>query len=113
MRHAGAWGRSEQQRDQRVAYRGVLGETSTGDTVVCPMAGAQPVHVPRQRDFWSCVPGHEPKDLSESEYVGCGAGFEEGDFEGPLAYGVVLAHELVQPPVAEQAVSVLVDVHTV
>ena len=38
---------------------------------------------------------------------------EERDLQGPLTNRVVLADELVQAAVAEQAVPVLVDVHAV
>src|SRR5215208_3831480 len=49
--------------------------------------------------------------LPECERVGMGAGLEEGDLQGPLADGVVLAHELVHAAVAKDAVAVRVDVH--
>jgi hypothetical protein len=55
---------------------------------------------------------HQPAYLTECERVRFGAGLEEGDLERPLADRVVLAHELVQAAVPEQADSVLVDVHT-
>ena len=48
--------------------------------------------------------------LPERERVCLGARLEERDLQRPLADRVVLAHELVQPAVAEQAVAVLVDV---
>jgi hypothetical protein len=49
--------------------------------------------------------------LPECERVGLGAWLKEGDFQGPLADRVVLAHELVQAALAEHAVSVFVHVH--
>jgi hypothetical protein len=49
--------------------------------------------------------------LAERECVGLGAALEEPDLQCPLADRVVLAHELVQPTLQEQAVPVLVDVH--
>src|SRR5215207_1859840 len=48
--------------------------------------------------------------LSESERVGLGAWFEEGDLERALADRVVLAHELVHAALPEHAVPLLVDV---
>jgi hypothetical protein len=51
--------------------------------------------------------------LPECERVGLGAWLEEGDLQGPLADRVVLAHELVHAALAENAVSVFVDVHAV
>jgi hypothetical protein len=51
--------------------------------------------------------------LPECERVGLCAWLEEGDLQGPLADRVVLAHELVQAALAENAVSVFVDVHAV
>ena len=54
-----------------------------------------------------------PSRLPERERVRLGAGLEERDLQRPLADRVVLAHELVQAAVLEQAVSVLVDVHAV
>jgi hypothetical protein len=51
--------------------------------------------------------------LPECERVGLGAWLEEDDLQGPLADSVVLAHELVHAALAENAVSVLVDVHAV
>ena len=51
--------------------------------------------------------------LPECERVRLGAGLEERDFQCLLADRVVLAHELVQATVAEQAVSFLVDVDAV
>ena len=51
--------------------------------------------------------------LPERERVRLGAGLEERDLQRPLADRVVLAHELVQAAVPEQAVPVLVDVHAV
>ena len=51
--------------------------------------------------------------LPESERVRFGAGVEEGDFQCPLTDRVVLAHELVEAAVVEQAAAVLVDVHAV
>jgi hypothetical protein len=51
--------------------------------------------------------------LPECERVGLRAWLEEGDLQGPLADRVVLAHELVQAALAENAVAVLVDVHAV
>src|SRR5512133_2436449 len=51
--------------------------------------------------------------LPEREDI-CGrAGLEESDLQRPLADRVVLAHELVQAAVPEQAVAVLVDIHAV
>jgi hypothetical protein len=49
--------------------------------------------------------------LAERERVRLGAGLVERDLQRPLADGVVLAHELVQPALPEQAVPGLVDVH--
>ncbi len=51
--------------------------------------------------------------LSEGEHVRLGARLEERDLQRPLADRVVLAHELVEAAVPEQAVPVLVDVHAV
>ena len=51
--------------------------------------------------------------LSECERVRLGAGFEERDFQCLLVDCVVLAHQLIQATVAEQAVSFLVDIHAV
>ena len=51
--------------------------------------------------------------LSEREDVCLGAGLEERDLQRPLTDGVVLAHELVQAAIPEQAVPVLVDVFAV
>jgi hypothetical protein len=51
--------------------------------------------------------------LSECECVGLGASLDERDLQRALADRVVLAHELVQAAVAEQSVTVLVDVHAV
>jgi hypothetical protein len=59
------------------------------------------------------VEGSLPSLLPESERVGLGAGPEERDLQRPLVNRVVLAHELVEAAVPEQAVSVLVDVHAV
>jgi hypothetical protein len=50
--------------------------------------------------------------LPAREHVRLGAGLEERDLQRPLA-DRVLAHELVQAAVPEQAVPVLVDVHAV
>ena len=50
--------------------------------------------------------------LSEGEHVRLGARLEEHDLQRPLADRVMLAHEMVQAAVPEQAVAVLVDVHT-
>ncbi len=52
-------------------------------------------------------------ELPEREHVRLGAGLEERDLQRPLADPVVLAHELIQAAVAEQAVPVVVDVHAV
>jgi hypothetical protein len=49
--------------------------------------------------------------LAEGERVGLGAGLEERDLQCPLADRVVLAYELVEPALSEQAVPVLGDVH--
>jgi hypothetical protein len=49
--------------------------------------------------------------LPECERVGLGAWLEEGDLQSPLANRVVLAYELVHAALAENAVSVFVDVH--
>ena len=49
--------------------------------------------------------------LAERERVGLGAALEERDLQCSLPDRVVLAHELVQPALPEQAVPVLVDVH--
>jgi hypothetical protein len=51
--------------------------------------------------------------LPECERVGLGAWLEEGDLQGPLADRVVLAHELVQAALVENAVAMFVDVHAV
>lgn len=51
--------------------------------------------------------------LPERECVRLGAGLEERDLQGPFTDVVVLAHEMVQAAVPEQAVAVLVDVHAV
>jgi len=51
--------------------------------------------------------------LPEREHVRLGAGLEERDLQRSFADSVVLAHDLVQASVAEQAVPVLVDVHAV
>jgi hypothetical protein len=51
--------------------------------------------------------------LPECERVGLGAWLEEGDLQRPLADRVVLAHELVHAALAENAVSMFVDVHAV
>ena len=51
--------------------------------------------------------------LPEREHVRLGAWLEERDLQRPLADRVVLAHELVQAAVPEQAVPVLIDVHAV
>ena len=53
------------------------------------------------------------RSLPERERVGLGAGLEERDLQRPLADRFALAHELVQAPLAEQAVAVLVDVDAV
>jgi hypothetical protein len=50
---------------------------------------------------------------SERERVRLGAGLREGDLERPLADGVELAHELVQPPGPENTVPFHVDVDAV
>jgi hypothetical protein len=57
--------------------------------------------------------GRVAAPLPEREHVRLGAVLEEGDLQRPLADRVVLAHELIQPAVPEQAVAVLVDVHAV
>jgi hypothetical protein len=49
--------------------------------------------------------------LAERERVGLGAALEERDLQCPLADRVVLAHELVEAAVPEQAVPSLVDVN--
>lgn len=46
----------------------------------------------------------------EGERVSLGAGLEERDLQRPLADGVVLAYELVQPTLAENTVTFRVDV---
>src|SRR5512132_2845517 len=51
--------------------------------------------------------------LAEREHVRFGARLEECDLQCPLADGVVLACELVEAAVPEQAVPVLVDIHAV
>src|SRR4051812_7536668 len=51
--------------------------------------------------------------LSERERVGLGAGLEECDLQRPLADRGVLAHQLVQAALPEQAVPVLVYIHAV
>jgi hypothetical protein len=51
--------------------------------------------------------------LSECKCIRLGASVEERDLERPLADGVVLAHELVEAAVAEDAVSVPLDVDVV
>lgn len=51
--------------------------------------------------------------LPEREYVRLGAGFEERDLQCPLADRVVLAYELVEAAVLEQAGPVVGDVHAV
>ena len=51
--------------------------------------------------------------LPERERVRLGAGLEERDLKRPLADRVVLAHELVEAAVPEQAGAVLVDVDAV
>jgi hypothetical protein len=51
--------------------------------------------------------------LPERERVRLGAWLEERDLQRPLADLVVLAHELVEAAVLEQAVSVLVNVKAV
>jgi hypothetical protein len=50
--------------------------------------------------------------LPECEHVRFDPGLEERDLQRPLADGVVLAHELVQPAVPEHAPSILVDIHS-
>jgi hypothetical protein len=56
---------------------------------------------------------HQPAYLAEREHVRLDAGLEERDLQRPLADPVVLAHELVQAAVPEQAVPLLVDVYAV
>jgi hypothetical protein len=51
--------------------------------------------------------------LPEGECVRLGAGLEERDLKRPLADRAVLPHELIQAPLAEQPVPVLLDVDAV
>ena len=51
--------------------------------------------------------------LPEREAVRLSAGLEEGDLERPFADRVVLAAELVETAVAQEAIAVGVDVHAV
>jgi len=51
--------------------------------------------------------------LPEREHVRLGAALEERDLQGPFADRVVLAYELVQAAVPEQAVPIFVDVDAV
>jgi hypothetical protein len=62
---------------------------------------------------WRATDGRRPFWLPEREHVPLGTGVEERDLQRPLPDRVVLAHELVQAAVSEQAVPVLVDVHAV
>ncbi len=56
---------------------------------------------------------HQPAYPAERERVRLGAGLEERDLQRPLTDPVVLAHELVQAALPEQAVPVFVHVHAV
>src|SRR6516162_7547681 len=51
--------------------------------------------------------------LPEREHVRLGAGLVERDLESPVAHLAVLPHELVQAPLLEQPVAVLVDIDAV
>jgi hypothetical protein len=55
----------------------------------------------------------QSRALTKCENVGPDAGLAETDLERTLAYGAVLAYELVEARVPEQAVAVLVDVDSV